>query len=239
MDTYWRKIKRDYQHQLEEVLDWAANLEYLQAVLQEFDPAATPKEEIMIQCFLEGLRFSIRALLDARGRELDFWEEAVEKFVNVEVKALLQSASSTRKMDQHCPQDNRPVYTTVAKLHASIQNLWDKSSTSSAWYPQNEPPRSSHPHSSWSESDKISEKSFWKEKKKQRHLDHEQTRKDSTPNTGVHTLNVASMAHKDLSYITYFNYNKKSHYMTKYLKAKKDSDAKDWWQSWQPPRWWD
>ena len=29
MDTYWRKIKRDSQHQLEEVLNWAAYLKYL------------------------------------------------------------------------------------------------------------------------------------------------------------------------------------------------------------------
>ena len=99
VDTYWRKIKRDSQHQLEEVLDWAAHLEHLQAVLQEFDPTATLKEKIMIRCFLEGLRSSIWAQLDVRSWELDSWEEAVEKTVNAEAKALLQSASSTRKMD--------------------------------------------------------------------------------------------------------------------------------------------
>ena len=48
VDTYWRKIKRDSQYQLEEVLDWAAHLEHLQMVLREFDPAATPNKEIMI-----------------------------------------------------------------------------------------------------------------------------------------------------------------------------------------------
>ena len=61
MDAYWGKIKRDSQHQLEEVFDWAANLEHLLAVLQEFDPTATPNEEIMIQYFREGLKASIRA----------------------------------------------------------------------------------------------------------------------------------------------------------------------------------
>ena len=90
MDTYWRKIKRDSQYQLKEVFDWAAHLENLQADLWEFDPAATPKEEILIRCFLEDLKPSIRVHLDARGRDLDSWEEAVEKAVNVEAKTLLQ-----------------------------------------------------------------------------------------------------------------------------------------------------
>ena len=89
MDTYWGKIKRDSQYQLEEVLDWAAHLEHLQAVLREFDSAATPNEETMIRYFREGLKPFIRAQLDAQGRDLDSWEEAVEKAVNAEAKALL------------------------------------------------------------------------------------------------------------------------------------------------------
>ena len=60
VDAYWGKIKRDSQYQLEEVLDWAAHLEHLQVVLQEFDPATTPNEEIMIQYFREGLRPFVR-----------------------------------------------------------------------------------------------------------------------------------------------------------------------------------
>ena len=71
MDTYWEKIKRDSQYQLEEVLEWAAHLEHLLTVLREFDPAATPNEEIMIRYFRKGLRSSIRAQLDAQGRDLD------------------------------------------------------------------------------------------------------------------------------------------------------------------------
>ena len=71
METYWRKIKRDFQHQLEKVFDWAAHLEYLLAVFQEFDLATTLNEEIMIRYFREGLKPSIRAQLDARDRDLD------------------------------------------------------------------------------------------------------------------------------------------------------------------------
>ena len=63
----------------------------------------------MIRYFREGLRPSVRAQLDARGRDLDSWEEAVEKAVNAEAKAMLQSSSSTREMDSRCPQGNRPA----------------------------------------------------------------------------------------------------------------------------------
>ena len=181
----------------------------------------------MIRYFREGLRPSIRAQLDVRGRELNSWEEAIEKIVNVEAKALLQSASITREMDQHCPRGNRLTYTTVAKLQASTRDPQDKSSASSAWYPQDKPPRSLHPHSLRSESGETSEKGFWKEKKKQRHLDHEQARKDSTPDASVNAPNVASTACKDLSHITCFNCNKEGHYATKCLEARKDSDAED------------
>lgn len=61
----------------------------------------------MIQYFLESLRPFIRVQLDSQGRELDFWEEVVEKAFNAEVKALLQLSSSTRKIDSRCPQGNK------------------------------------------------------------------------------------------------------------------------------------
>ena len=48
MNAYWGKIKRDSQHQQEEVPDWAVHLEHLLAILREFEPAATPNKEIMI-----------------------------------------------------------------------------------------------------------------------------------------------------------------------------------------------
>ena len=71
--------------------------------------------------------------------------------------------------DQRCPRGNRPAYTNVAKFQASTRD------------PRDKPPRSLHPHSLRSESGKTSEKSFQKEKKKQRRLDYEQAWKGSTP----------------------------------------------------------
>ena len=109
MDTYWKKFKKDSQHQQEEVLDWAAHLEHLQAVLQEFDPGAVLNKQIMIRCFLKSLKPSVWAQMDARSRDLNSWEKAVEKTINTEAKAMLQSSTSTCDMDSRCPRGNRPT----------------------------------------------------------------------------------------------------------------------------------
>ncbi len=64
VDSYWTKIRKDSQYQQEEVLNWAAHLEHLQAVLKEFDPSGAPNETTLIRYFREGFRPSIRAQLD-------------------------------------------------------------------------------------------------------------------------------------------------------------------------------
>ena len=84
-------------------------MEHLQAVFQEFDPIATPNKEIMIRYFWNGLRPSVRAQLDARGRDLDFWQEAIKKAVNAEAKAMLQSSSNIHEMDSRYSQGYKPV----------------------------------------------------------------------------------------------------------------------------------
>ena len=57
------------------------------------------------------MRPSIRAQLDTRGRELDSWDEVVEKIVDAEAKASLQLYSRTREMNSKCPRNERPVKT--------------------------------------------------------------------------------------------------------------------------------
>ena len=109
VNTYCRKVKRDSQYQQQELHDWAVYLEHLQAVFQEFDPAATTKEDIIIRCFLEGLKPSVWAQLDAQGRDLNFWKEAVEKAVNVKAKARLQFFSSTWTWTQGIPKGIGPL----------------------------------------------------------------------------------------------------------------------------------
>ena len=58
---------------------------------------------------MEDLRAFIRAQLDFQGQELDLWAEAVEKAVNIKVKALLQSFYSTSKIDSRCPRESSPA----------------------------------------------------------------------------------------------------------------------------------
>ncbi len=108
MDSYWTKIRRDSQYQQKEVLDWAAHLKYLQAVLNEFDPSGGPNKTILIHYFQEGLRPSIRAQLDYRGRNLDGWEEVMEKAGDIEVKANLQPPFYVRDINVRCPKGHRP-----------------------------------------------------------------------------------------------------------------------------------
>ena len=56
VDNYWTKIRKDSQYQQEEVLDWAAYLEHLQAMLKKFDPIGAPNETTVIRYFRKGLR---------------------------------------------------------------------------------------------------------------------------------------------------------------------------------------
>ena len=47
--------------------------------------------------------------MDARGRDLDSWEEAVKKAINAKTKALLQSSFSIRDIDSCYSQRNKPA----------------------------------------------------------------------------------------------------------------------------------
>ncbi len=108
VDSYGTKIRRDSQYQQEEVLDWTAHLKHLQAVLKEFDPSGAPNETTLIRYFREGLRPSIRAQLDHRRRDLDGWEEVVEKAGDIKVKANLQPPFYVRVIDARCSKGHRP-----------------------------------------------------------------------------------------------------------------------------------
>ena len=99
--------------------DWASHLEHLQSILQEFDEEGAPEESDLIRFFRKGLRPSIKAQMEQRGREHDSWEELVEKAIDAEAKASLQPPSILREMDQHCLCGNRPAHSTVAKSQAS------------------------------------------------------------------------------------------------------------------------
>ncbi len=58
-------------------------------MLKNFDPTGTPNEITFIRYFQKRLCPSIRAQLDHQERDLDGWEEVVEKTSDVEAKANL------------------------------------------------------------------------------------------------------------------------------------------------------
>ncbi len=81
-------------------------MEHLQAILKEFDPTGTSNKTTLIRYFREGLRLSIQAQLDHSRRDLDMWEEVVEKENDIEVKANLQLSFYIREIDSKCLKDH-------------------------------------------------------------------------------------------------------------------------------------
>ena len=89
VDKIWKKLRRNSQYQLEEVYNWASNLEYFQSILIEFDSTAAPTESIMVKYFEEGLKSSIKAEIDQDATHLDDYKELVVKAVRAEAKTGL------------------------------------------------------------------------------------------------------------------------------------------------------
>ncbi len=200
MDNYWMKIRRDSQYQQEEVLDWAAHLEHLQVVLKEFDPTSAPNETTLIRYLREGLRLSIRAQLDYRGRNLDDWEEVVEKAGDVEAKANLQPPFYIRDIDVRCPKGHCP---SVKK---------DKEDTYRE--PQNEASKDKDKVKSHNSSTSVNQPQTQAPKKDKRgcwagHGGH--------PAIRVNATEVAKedKAPKDLSHVECYTCHQKGHYATK------------------------
>lgn len=69
---------------MEEIRDWASHLEHLQSILLEFDADGAPEESDQIRFFREGLKPSIKAQMEQRGRESDDGEMMIEKAVEAE-----------------------------------------------------------------------------------------------------------------------------------------------------------
>ena len=223
------RIKCNSQFQQEEVQDQTSHLEHLQSILQEFDEERAPEESDLIRFFREGLRPSIKAQMEQRGREYNSWEKFVEKAMDAEAKASLQPPSILHEMDQHCSYGNQPAHSTVAKSQAS-------STRDPCNNPVKKPPLPLAPkpsNSSHAGSSETSNKKARREKKKHRRLDQQQDqgRKDtsSTPATGAN-----SGTKKDISQITCFNCNTKQHYSRNCSEPRKNV-SKNQYRSWQPP----
>ena len=179
----------------------------------EFDVSGAPKESTLIRIFWDGLKPSIAAQMEQRGREKDTWEELVKKAIEAKAKVSLLPSSFLRDMDQRCPQGNRPATLT-------------KSQTSSAWDPQEEPSekaQNSKPsHSLHSENSKTSDPKARKEKKKKYCREQAQKDSGSTPATSVNMTEASGGACKDMSQISWYNCTKKEHYSRNHPKPRKN-----------------
>ena len=122
VDTIWSTIRKDSQHQFEEVMDWAAHLEHLQTVLREFDADAVISEPVLIRLFRNGVRPSIRAQAKQKGCQKDTWDQAINQAIIVEAKAALNLPSWIREMDACYPQGHRSASKTTE------DHTWDRSS---------------------------------------------------------------------------------------------------------------
>ena len=187
-------------------MDWAVYIKHLQAILKKFDSIAAPNEETRIRYFWDGLCLSIQAQVDNRGQNLNTWEKVVEKVVNAEVKAGLQSHSMIREIDSRCLKGHRPLVNTDKNnvywehCNKAFNKNKEKAKSqplSSANQPQTQASKKDKHHRSWRDHQAI----------------------------GVNTTEVAKKDKnkvKDLSHIKYYTYKQKDYYANKCPKKLKN-----------------
>ena len=147
------------------MLDWVFYLKYLQSILLKFDAYEIPEKPTIIKYFQEGLRPSILAEMQQHNRELDSFEDTIQKAVDTKAKAAFRLCSTTRETDKHCPQGTRLANSTAAKSQGSPMKD-----------PRVEKPKSRTQEATFSyhpESTKTFDRKTQKERKKQHHLKHE------------------------------------------------------------------
>ena len=159
----------------------------------------------MIRYFREGLRPSVWAQLDTRGRNHNSWEEAVEKAINVEAKALLQSSASIRDMDSQCPRGNRP-----ARKEEKDSGGKNKSTDS----PSADTPSGKQSSSTQQTSSAKKDQNHQQGGSRRRGGGQKQGCGHDSPATGVNATAIKK-EEKDLSQVECYNCHKKGHYAIK------------------------
>lgn len=68
-------------------MDWVAHLEYLQVVQKKFNDTTATSKNLLICYFRDNLRPSIRAQIDKRDRNLEYWLEVIKRTIDAKAKA--------------------------------------------------------------------------------------------------------------------------------------------------------
>ena len=216
VDSIWKKLKTDSQYQLEEVYNRASHLKHLQSILLEYDPFAVPTEVTIVRYFEEGLKPSIKAEMDQDNSQLVDYEELVAKVVRAKAKAGLRPSSYVQETDLWCLRGNRPAHTTAHKVQTQgAVNHGDDSKASKG--------PASTPTSAFTQDYESPDKAR-RDKKKKQYKDKRNSKKlrdSSIPATGVNKAEVGGRKKKDISKITYYNYNKKGYFAIKCPESRK------------------
>ena len=160
----------------------------------------------MIRYFREGLQPSIRAPLDVRNRDLDSWDEVVDKTVDTKAKASLQALSGIREMDSRCLRGQRPT-----KKEDKDSRDYEKNKSS-----QNPPTNAS---SSGTQSS-LAQPKKEQNSRSRRGGSRRQGQGQNTPATGVNATAVRKdkdkdKDKKDLSHVECYTCKQKGHYANK------------------------
>ena len=144
--------------------------------------------------------------MDIRDRELDSWDEVVDKTVDAEVKASLQAPSGTREMDSRCPRGQRPTKkedknSRDYEKNKSSQNLPTNASSSGTQSSPAQPKKEQNSRSHRGESRR-------------------QGQGQNTPATGVNATAIRKdkdkdKDKKDLSHVECYTCKQKGHYANK------------------------
>lgn len=128
--------------------------------------------------------------MEQHDRELDSWDKLVEKAIDAEAKANLPLPSGMKKIKQHCPRSNRPVYTTVAKSSNQASSAKESQDKPSAFLASSTSKDKAKSLNSQPSNFRIESK-LWKDKNWGFYYGPRRNsqKSPSTPATGVNTTN--------------------------------------------------
>ena len=141
----------------------------------------------------------------------------VQRAVNAEAKAGLRSSTMVRNLDARCPESHCLSHNTSSKVQTQgSKDLFRSKETKS------KDPKSALSRDNTAESPKKDNRKDKKKRFRGQRREHIGERKKQTSATNINTTNILKKKKKrrDISKITYFNYDKKGHFVSNYTKPK-------------------